>query len=113
MFKKSLLVILFFLSVLSLSACYKNFQPEPDKPALSRPTASATISQSKQEISLDFSDKISTFSGLSANNVYDLLKLAVKDKYELQVGKYDFGILVESIGGYKNGEKAVAFSPLK
>jgi hypothetical protein len=58
----------------------------------------------KSEISIDFGDgNIVKSSTIQGQTVFDLLnKLVEENKIEIKTKQYDFGILIESIGGKPN-----------
>jgi hypothetical protein len=60
--------------------------------------------QEAPKLMIDFGDgKVSTYSGIQADNVYELLtESALQEGWLLKTKKYDFGVLVEEIEGKKN-----------
>jgi hypothetical protein len=69
------------------------------------PVPTATIApMAKATMVIDFGGgKISTYSGISARSAFEALeKVAVENDITMDVKKYDFGMLVNSINGSEN-----------
>ena len=98
---KYLILVIFF--GIFLSACTKkekNSLPVPTPIINSEAAVLVTLT-------LDFGDSLATYSAIKAKNAYKALQVVAKDEtLEVKTKEYDFGILVESIGEYDNGEKA-------
>lgn len=56
--------------------------------------------EKKVDLLIDFGGKvIASYSGVYANNAYDVLK---HSNQEITVKEYDFGIMINKMGNYKN-----------
>lgn len=103
MSKKIILVILAF--VILAGAYRSRATPTPIKPspAPANSVPSITIVNKAVTVTLNFGNKISTVSGLTAVNAFEALKQAAQKENLILVTKdYDFGTMVQKIGEYEN-----------
>lgn len=71
----------------------------------SNPSATV-VPQGKSTVVIDFGDgKISTYSGIIGKTAFDVLTdVAVTNEITMDVKKYDFGMLLNSLGGKENSK---------
>lgn len=98
--KKTIFAIVALILVLLVLSVGFNLQTRKDD-YLSR-TYTIEDREQKVDLIIDYGEgKIATYSAVYGNTVYDVLKHVEED---LAVEKYDFGILISSIGEYENSK---------